>query len=203
MPDTTLPAQGELLAIETLDDGFWRPEESEGRYTAKRFFLKRADDYKLCIQLLAAGAGLLKIARILKIHHRTVAAVRDSESEEIDIAKERIRRNMRLAVEIGSERMPEVLAKIPDAQLPVALGIAIDKLSQLDGEPTQRIEHLHRGHLTHEAVKAALEEFPEAEDADFSETTGLREGEVRQKALPAPPPALVCPPARVNEPVHI
>lgn len=178
------PTQGELLGIELLDDGFFREEEHEGRYTAKRFFSKRPDDYKTCITLLAANAGVLKIARLLKVHHRTVAAVRDSEGEAIDIAKQRIRTNFRLAVEVASERLADEIMRIPIAQLPVAAGILVDKLAILDGEPSARLEVTHNFKLTHDGVIAELSKFPDAEDGEFTPVaqTGFPGAERGQKA---------------------
>jgi len=183
MLDLAIPTQGELIPAEELPDAFWKPEERDGRYTAKRFFLQRPDAYKQCIALLAGGAGLLKIARLLGVHHRTVAAVRDAEPDNIDIAKQRIRSNMRLAVEIGAERLPEILETLPNGQVPVALAIAIDKLAQLEGEPTQRLEITLNGKLTHEGVMQELSSFPDVTDAEPAELTGLREAERGQKAV--------------------
>ncbi len=160
------PYQGELIALENLPDDIFVGEESgfEPRYTAERFFLKRPEDYRLCVSFIAANLGLLQIARLLKVHHRTVAAVRDHEGVAIDIEKERIRKNIRLAVGIAAERLPDILAKLPDGQVPLSIAILIDKLAQLDGEPTQRVEITHKGHLTHEAVRANIESFPDAID---------------------------------------
>jgi predicted nicotinamide N-methyase len=182
-----LPVQGELIPVEEIDDGFWRAEDAAGRYTARRFFLKRPDDYRRVIELLAAGAGLLKIAALLKVHHRTVAAVRDIEGEQIDISKQRIRRNFRLGLEIAAERLPEIMKDLPAGQVPVAAAILADKLVQMDGEPTQRVEVTLKGKLTHEAVAASIAQFPDAEDADFT-ATDSGAGESGQKALPAPTP---------------
>lgn len=163
--------QGELLAVEDLPDSFYAGEEAgeneaKPRYTAGRFFRKRPQDYELCVAFLASGAGLLKIARLLKIHHMTVAAVRDCEGAAIDMQKQRIKRNLRDAIDVAAERLPEVMASLPAGQLPVSAAILIDKLAQLEGEPTQRIEHTIRGHLTQDAVMASLSSFPEAIEAE-------------------------------------
>lgn len=178
--------QGELIPLENLPDDFFIEEEQPGigspRYTAERFFSKRPDDYRLCVSFLAAGLGLLHIARLLKVHHMTVAAVRDREGAQIDIEKERIRKNLRLAVGIGSERLPEIMAKLPDAQVPLSMAILIDKLAQLDGEPTQRIEVTQHVKLTHESVIKNIEAFPDAIDV---ETTGSSEAEDGQKGVRA------------------
>jgi len=180
------PYQGELIALENLPDDIFIDEEAgfEPRYTAERFFLKRPEDYKLCVSFLAAQLGLLQIARILKVHHRTVAAVRDHEGIQIDIEKERIRRNIRLAVGIAAERLPDIMAKLSDAQVPLSTAILIDKLAQLDGEPTQRVEITHKGHLTHEAVRANIESFPDA--IDVTSTMVSQGASDAQKALVAP-----------------
>ena len=160
------PVQGELIPLENLPDDIFHAEENpsfgEATYTAQRFFSKRPEDYALCCTFLAGGMGLLRIARLLKVHHLTVAAVREQEGAQIDIEKERIRKNLRLAVGIASERLPEIMARLADGQVPLATAILMDKLSQMDGEPTQRVEHVIKGHLTHEAVTARIMEFPDA-----------------------------------------
>lgn len=188
-------SQAELFDVASLPDDFWISEEqpqhdattgktATARYTAERFFSKRPEDYKACVSLIAAGAGLLKIARLLHVHHETVAAVRDREGSAIDIQKERIKRNVRLAVEVGAERLPEIMAELPAGQLPIATAVLIDKLAQLDGEPTQRIEVTHKGHLTHDAVRASLEAFPEGE---VIEITGSRaEASAQKDSTPRP-----------------
>ena len=169
--------QAELIPVEDMPDEFWAAEEqpadcSGPRYTAERFFRKRPEDYRRAVQLLAGGMGLLKIASLLKVHHLTVAAVRDREGAAIDIDKQSIRRNLRLACVIGSERLPEVMANLAPAQLPVAQAILLDKLALLDGEPTSRTEHVVRGHLTHEAIAADLEAFTVDADLIGSDETG-------------------------------
>jgi hypothetical protein len=178
--------QAELLDLASLPDCIFHEDEhpgtGEARYTAQRFFSKRPGDYKLCVSMIAARLGRLHIARLLKVHHMTVAAVEEREGVRIDIEKERIRKNLRLACGIGSERLPEIMAKLADGQVPLAMAILLDKLAQMDGEPTQRVEVTVRGHLTHEAVAANLNAFPDAIEV---ETTGLRADENGQKALPA------------------
>lgn len=183
--------QGELIPLEDLPDSFYASEESglnaaAPRYTASRFFVKRPQDYQLCVAFLAAGMGLLKIARILKVHHMTVAAVRDIEAAQIDIQKERIKRNIRTAIDIAAERLPDIMAKLSDAQVPISTAVLIDKLAQLEGEPTSRVEVTVKGHLTAEAVRASLAAFPEAIEVEAS-PMGSHAGEAAQKgALPAP-----------------
>lgn len=166
--------QAELLDLASLPDCIFHEDEHPGtgdaRYTAQRFFSKRPDDYKLCVSMIAARLGRLHIARLLKVHHMTVAAVEEREGVRIDIEKEKIRKNLRLACGIGSERLPEIMAKLADGQVPLAIAILLDKLAQMDGEPTQRVEVTVRGHLTHEAVAAQITAFPEAIEV---ETTGL------------------------------
>lgn len=199
--------QAELIPIEELPDGLFEQQENPGmgvgRYTAERFFLRRPDDYKLCVSMLAGGMGLLYIARCLRIHHMTVAAVRDREGEAIDISKERIRKHLRLAIGIGAERLPEILERLPDRDVPLSLAILIDKLALLDGEPTQRIETTHHVHLTHEAVRARLSAFPDAVEIEAEKSTGFVAGRDGQKGLPTPGapgfPEPVNPPSSDNQ----
>ena len=178
--------QTELIPIEELPDTFWQPEESDARYTAERFFSQRPRDYQLCIQLIATGAGLLKVARLLHVHHQTVAAVREREGAAIDIEKERVKRNLRLAIELGAERLPDVLSRLPDGQLPVAFAILQDKLRDLEGEPTRRVEVTVRDErLTHDSVRRAITSFPEAIDVSATVSAAREEP---QKGSPVPPP---------------
>lgn len=189
-PPSLLPIgiQQELIPIEELPDGIWMNEESgEGydkpRYTAERFAKQRPEDYRHCITLLATGEiGLLRIARLLRVHHQTVSAVRDREGIEIDIVKQKIRKNIRLAVELGSERLPEIIAELPKGQLTLQLAILLDKLRDLDGEPTARIQIDHTVRLTHEAVNAQMDQFPDAIDVEtVPSPMGLGAGENQQK----------------------
>jgi len=178
--------QGELIPLENLPDDIFHEEENpgvgDGRYTAQRFFLKRPEDYKLCVTFIAAGLGRLHIARLLKVHHMTVAAVGDREGVAVDIEKERIRKNIRLAVGNASERLPDIMASLPAGQVPIATAILLDKLAQMDGEPTQRVEVTVKGHLTHAALVAQLTAFPE--DVIEVGTTGSPAGADPQKGLP-------------------
>lgn len=194
--------QGELIPIEQLPDGMFFEDEHPGMgqplYTGERFFSRRPNDYRQCVSLLAGGIGLLDIARLLKVHHRTVAAVREREGVRIDILKERIRSNIRLAVGIAAERLPDIMAKLPDGQVPLSLAILVDKLAQMDGEPSQSIQVTHHVHLTHEAVRARLSAFPDAIEIEAEKSTGLSAGSDGQKALPAPG-APACP-ADANTP---
>jgi hypothetical protein len=180
--------QAELIALEDLPDSFFFSEESgeneqKPRYTAGRFFRKRPQDYELCVAMLAAGLGRLKIARLLKIHHETVRAVSLSEGEAIDIQKQRLKRNLRDAIDIAAERLPDIMASLPGGQVPVAAAVLIDKLAQLEGEPTQRVELTIKGHLTQEAVMAQLQAFPAAIEVESSamvwgeENEGEKRGE--------------------------
>jgi len=177
MPDaaTSLLAggvQADLIPLEDMPDEFFLEEEKPGvgtpRYTAERFFAKRPGDYRTCVSMIASGLGMLQIARLLKVHHMTVAAVRSREGERIDIEKERTRRNLRLAVAVGCERLPEIMATLPAGQVPISTAILIDKLRDMDGEPTQRIEVTHKASLTHEALAASLNAFPDAIEVQTS-----------------------------------
>lgn len=177
--------QGELIRMEDLPDSIFSEEESgpEPKYTAARLKAKRPEDYRLVMSLLAGGMGMLAIARHVRVHHRTVAAVLAEAGDQIDMLKQGIRRNVRLAVAVAAERLPDVMANLPAAQMPIATAVLIDKLAQLDGEPTQRIEVKHTGHLTHESLAAELTAFP-IEAVDVTPDSMGRSGQDdAQKAL--------------------
>lgn len=178
--------QGELIPMEQLPDSIFSDEErgDAPRYTAERLKSKRPEDYRRVMSMLAGGMGLLAIARMVRVHHMTVAAVRDQAGDQIDMIKQGIRRNVRLAVAIAAERLPEVMANLTAAQMPIATAVLIDKLAQLDGEPTQRIEVKHTGHVTHAELAAELSAFPDAIEVETSPAGMGRSGpEASQKAL--------------------
>ena len=181
--------QAELIPLENLPDDFYIEEESstdkdgnarQPRYTAERFFRKRPEDYQLCVRFLGARMGLLQIARLLKVHHKTVAAVRDVEAAQIDIQKERIKRNLRTAIDVGAERLPDIMAEMAGGSVPISIAVLLDKLALLEGEPTSRVEVTVKGHLSHAAIAANIEAFPDAIEVDSTVSQGDLPG---QKAL--------------------
>jgi len=174
--------QAELIPLQDWPDEFFATEEQGDKalYTAERFHKARPEDYARCVELLAGGMGLLRIARLLRVHHRTVAAVRDREPGALDIAKQSLRAHLRTAIALGAERLADEMGELATAQLPVATAILVDKLAALDGEPTQRVQVTHRVEVTHDALARELEAFPV--EAEPVAAIGSGMGENTQKA---------------------
>jgi hypothetical protein len=157
--------QAELLPLEELPDDFFITEREDGkparpRYTARLFFRRRPQEYQRTVELLAAGLDLREVSRMMRVHHRTVAAVREAEGSRIDTYKQRVISNLRSAVEVLSGALSDSVASLPARDQPVAFGILVDKLQLLEGEPTSRTEHVLEVRLTHDAVARAIAALP-------------------------------------------
>ena len=159
--------QADLLPIEDLPDEFFSdPESKTGapRYTARLFFRRRPEDYQRTVQLLAAGLELTEVARLMRVHHRTVAAVRDAEGAKLDTYKQRVMSNLRICVEVLSGDLADEVHEMNTSQKTMTFAILTDKLAQLEeasGSGAKSDPVL--GHLTHDAILSALSKLPAIE----------------------------------------
>lgn len=116
--------------------------EARGEYTGERLFSQRPDIYRAVVELLGQGVGVRQIARTLRVSHNTIAAVRRREGETVDTLKEGTVQALARFVGAASERLLEEVHTIKIEALPVALGIATEKLLLLTGQATQRVAHV-------------------------------------------------------------
>lgn len=176
--------QGELVPLEDLPDEFFN-DEAEGkspRYTARLFFRRRPQDYQRTVQLIAAGMDITEVARIMHVHHRTVAAVRDAEGGKIDTYKQTTISNLRVAVEVLSGDLAEDVRRLPIAAKALNLGILIDKLAMLEeSAPSAAAGEPVTAHLTHAAVLSALSQLPAVDVQAVPVSTGSSEPRAAQK----------------------
>lgn len=95
-----------------------------------------------------AGATQRQIAERFKVSRNTIAQmVRRAEADgRIEPYKERLGARLGRAVEAGLEHWTEAVesGKVSAGQLPIAIGIFVDKKALLAGEATSRVEHVQR-----------------------------------------------------------
>lgn len=126
------------------------------RHNAKHCSL--ADRHQI-INAFANGDSKRAIARALRVSNNTVDAVAEQEWQQVAARKERIaaqcERNATLAANQLAERLET--EKLSANQLVPVLGVSVDKLLALRGEPQMTIahEHLH-AHLTDEDLLEAM-----------------------------------------------
>ena len=116
--------------------------EARGDYTGERLFTQRPDIYMAVVELLGQGVGVRQIARTLRVSHNTISAVRHREGATVDTLKEQTVQALARFVGAASERLLEEVHTIKLEALPVALGIATEKLLLLTGQATQRVAHV-------------------------------------------------------------
>lgn len=100
------------------------------------------------LSAVVAGVPREHVARLAAISTHTVAGIveRAERSGEIAGWKERMSRILARATETMAANLVEAVeaGNLPAGQLPVSLGISIDKKLLLDGEATSRVEHVER-----------------------------------------------------------
>lgn len=133
-----------------------RPEVSK-RYTAEALIAHRTKRDAVC-RALAEGHGLLKIARAFGISHHSVAALRDSRPDLVDIEKRQLSQVYGRVIRLCMERYEDALIadKVHPNFLPVHSAVLSDKKALLDGDPTARVESVIRHEVSLELVAGYL-----------------------------------------------
>lgn len=157
-------------------------------FTGERLHRERPDVYRAIVTAWANGLSQRQIARALRVSTNTVAAVVEREPDAVEAQKKRLVSGLRRFAGATVERMLEDLDRMPLQSLPVALGVAVDKLQLLTGEATQRVERLE---VKEDAVRRYIESLPVIEGEVVEEqTTGIGGETDGQKGsvlgLPAP-----------------
>lgn len=181
-----------LMPVEDMPDEFWSPSvdgcPGQPRYTARLFFRRRPEDYQRAVQLLGAGMQLTEVARLLRVHHRTIAAVRVAEFEKVDTYKQTVISDLRIAVEVLAGDLADGVHALPLSQKPLALAVLTDKLAMLEESGSGGVQgDPVTAHLTHNAILAAVSQLP-ALDVETHEVlpTGSEVAMGAQKGLGAP-----------------
>lgn len=143
--DQSLPSIGQvqpevtpfLFSPETIKG--LTEEEREGRYTLERLRQLRPEVIPEVVRLRGEHCGLLRISRIVKMHHRTVSAICAEYPEQI--AKEQQRRVNRLRS--AADKLVELVDDAPESVPPNVRALAasqlIDKAQLLSGGSTANL----------------------------------------------------------------
>lgn len=164
-----------------LEDAVAGAAPDRREFTGERLFRERPDVYGAIVQAHANGLSQRQIARALRVSTNTVAAVVEREPGAVEAHKQRTISGLRRFVGATIERMLEDLDRMPLQSLPVALGVAVDKLQLLTGEATQRVERVE---VREDKVRAFIDSLPviEAEVLEIAPAeTGVAGGTDGQK----------------------
>lgn len=95
------------------------------------------------LESIKAGTGILATAAMVHASPNTVQAVRDSDPSWKQDQSETLKRFTRMITTDMVNMTPEQLAQVPLQQKAITLGVVIDKILLLDGEPTSIHEIRH------------------------------------------------------------
>ena len=103
--------------------------------------------------LLRAGTSIQETAKVAKMSPNNVTAIKKSMPESTglqDEFKATTVRNLKSFVQRASQKLVDELDNLHVSQIPIAMGIAIDKIQTLQDQPQAVVEH--RFSISHEAL---------------------------------------------------
>jgi hypothetical protein len=151
-----------------------RVEESRGIYTLERLTEQHPDKLAGIIELLGRNVSHRLITAIMRVHHRTVAAVALAHPGPIDALRSKTASKLRLAAELQVERLIESPDALPLNVAGLVVAQLLEKAELLSGGATSRIES-GPPKLTHDDVNAYLAALPAA-NAEVVPMMGLSPG---------------------------
>jgi hypothetical protein len=182
----------DLLTLTDLQMEAQSLNTTDGAYTGARLQAKHPRLYQSIIRMLGDKMGVRQIARLLGVHTKTVAAVRDHSAHPIATVKKHLSAQLfgvaGMALEMAQERLENLDGKENLRDLMVGAGIAVDKALLLAGEATMRVEFTQAapGHEDYLATLQTIE--AEATETDLEGETGGQKGAPTTRlALPAAP----------------
>jgi hypothetical protein len=95
-------------------------------------------------ELLRAGRGIDEIAKLQRMSPNNVMAIKRSMPESTglnDEFKAATVRNLKSFVQQASQKLVDELDNLHVSQIPIAMGIAIDKIQALQDQPQAVVEH--------------------------------------------------------------
>jgi hypothetical protein len=178
--------------------------ERRGEYTLERLRELRPEVIDEIIRLRGQWAGKLRIAKIVGVHHKTVAAVDAAYPEEIEDERQRRVHRLRSAADKLIEQIDDSPENVPWNVKGLVASQLLDKAELLDGNATVRTEHNERVDIFAQFQAFTEELKKEAEAMDIarlkdSETGSPRETKSAKSdpsaataiaTLPSPTPAL-------------
>lgn len=167
-----------------------KPElfSKHGQFSGEQVFKSRPDVYRAVVHALGEGMGIRSIAKVFKISHHTIIAIREREGIQIATIKQRTSRDLRAFASIAAERLVEEMDSIPLQSLPVAIGIAIDKAQLLDGEATSIL-----GKEEKRITPDDFNDYLKGIEAQVLETVSVADEESTKEPLPESPETATLP----------
>src|SRR5262245_103883 len=132
--DTTTPFLFSQTTIDALTEA-----ERRGEYTLERVRLVRPEVIDEVIRLRGQFIGQLRIAKILGIHHRTVAAIDQAYPERIEQEKRKRVAKLRSVADKLVELVDESPETVPANVRCLAASQLYDKAQLLDGGATANL----------------------------------------------------------------
>lgn len=123
-------------------------------HNAKRVSKERREKVE---ELLRAGTPVLDVAKEVKMSPNNVTAIKKEMPESTglqDEFKATTVRNLKAFVQQASQKLVNELDNLHVSQIPIAMGIAIDKIQTLQDQPQAVVEH--RFNISHEALSNLL-----------------------------------------------
>ena len=95
-------------------------------------------------EMLRAGTPVLEVAKLAKMSPNNVTAIKKAMPESTglqDEFKATTVRNLKAFVQRASQKLVDELDSLHVSQVPIAMGIAIDKIQTLQDQPQAVVEH--------------------------------------------------------------
>ena len=125
-----------------------------GEHNAKHVSAERRQQVE---ELLRKGTPILETAKLAKMSPNNVTAIKRSMPESTglkDEFKSTTVRNLKAFVQRASQKLVDELDNLHVSQVPIAMGIAIDKIQTLQDQPQAVVEH--RLSISHESLSKLL-----------------------------------------------
>lgn len=117
--------------------------ERRGEYNLERLRKLRPEVEAEIIRLTGEWCGQLRIAKMLHVHHRTVAAVIAANPEAVEESRQRRVARLRTAADLQVEQLLENPENVPWNVKGLVASQLYDKAELLDGKPTSIEERRH------------------------------------------------------------
>jgi hypothetical protein len=123
-------------------------------HSAKRVTKERRAQVE---ELLRSGTPILEAAKLAKMSPNNVMAIKRDMPEVTglqDEFKATTVRNLKAFVQRASQKLVDELDQLHVSQIPIAMGISIDKINALQDQPQAVVEH--RFSISHDALDKLL-----------------------------------------------
>tara|TARA_Y100000593_G_scaffold16523_1_gene32800 strand:- start:37 stop:537 length:501 start_codon:yes stop_codon:yes gene_type:complete len=135
------------------------------RCNGNTLYRTNPEKYGRIASLLSEGVPIGRIANLLGTSPHMVRAVQVREGASIATNKQYVADMLMTTAMVGAEKLLEHVCndEIPAATLPIALGIIIDKMQTLSGDPTQIVQV--KKEMTVSEFNDMIKDLPRAQDA--------------------------------------